>query len=68
MTFKIPEPAFWVSPDKVIGWEAVYTRAQLIQALRDWSEELAELMEAQHSWISNVAASASVRQKAKELQ
>jgi len=42
---------------------ALFTADQVAEAVRAEREACAELMEAQHTWITNVAASALIRSR-----
>ena len=93
MTFKLPDPTLWISgdgywirsqdkdsrPDKNRFKEPAYSKDQLIQALRDWSEEMAQVCGAmspaeyatgkvdhnEMAWTDSCAH--AIREKVKEL-
>ena len=48
------------------GWStvALFTGEQVAEAVRTEREACAELMEAQHTWITNAAASTLIRSRA----
>ena len=61
---KLPEPAHY----DFMNSRKYFTESQLIQALKDWSEECAVAFEEFNIHITTVAAAKAIREKAKELK
>ena len=77
MTFKLPEPNYFArayfyaitsnGSHYTRAQLAHYTRDQLIQAIKDWSEEMASMCE-RSAWMPTIAAATAIREKAMELK